>query len=206
MTNVLLLSNNEIFREDMANQIEHHLTDFKVFADKQNDVMDMIIIDEDTELLKQQKNEEIKTPVILLTQKDIFDDIKVSQVIKKPLNLNDFLDVLKSSINIFERSEEGVLEFNEYALYPSLKRIVNKRTNSETKLTEKEVAVIKYLYKNKDLVVSKNELIKEVWEYAADVATHTVETHIYRLRQKVEQGDVGAQLINTIDGGYRLNI
>ena len=98
------------------------------------------------------------------------------------------------------------MEFNGYVLYPSSKTILNKRNNSETKLTEKEIAMIKYLYKNKDVVVNKNDLIKEVWEYAADVATHTVETHIYRLRQKVEQDGNGVQFISTIEGGYKLNI
>ena len=76
---------------------------------------------------------------------------------------------------------------------------------STTKLTEKEVSVIKYLYKNAGKIVSKNDLIQEVWEYSADVATHTVETHIYRLRQKVEQNKTENQIILTSEGGYQLN-
>ena len=66
------------------------------------------------------------------------------------------------------------------------------------------MAVLKYLYKNRDRIVSKNELLQEVWCYAPDVTTHTIETHIYRLRQKVEHDDVEAQLIMTVDGGYQL--
>ena len=89
-------------------------------------------------------------------------------------------------------------------LYPNRKEILNLRNDVTTKLTEKEVSIIKYLYKNKDKIVAKQDLMQEVWGYVADVATHTVETHIYRLRQKVEQDDPSAQLILTSDGGYQL--
>ena len=66
--------------------------------------------------------------------------------------------------------------------------------------------MIKYLYKNADRTVSKNDLMQEVWEYSADVATHTVETHIYRLRQKVEQDNSDNQIIITSEGGYQLKL
>ena len=81
---------------------------------------------------------------------------------------------------------------------------MNLRNNELIKLTEKEVSIIKYLYKNKDKIISKSDLMKEVWGYALDAATHTVETHIYRLRQKVEHEDEAAQLILTSEGGYQL--
>ena len=205
MVNVLLLSKNEVFKEDIINQINHHLRGFEVFEETSGEPIEVIVVDEDLGLLKQYNAEELKAPIIFLTENDVSCDIKGGQSIKKPLDLSDFLDFLKSSITIFENSDEGILEFNNYILYPSSKTILNKRNKTETKLTEKEVSIIKYLYKNKDVVVSKNELIQEVWDYAADAATHTVETHIYRLRQKVEQ-DGESQLINTIEGGYRLNI
>ena len=97
-------------------------------------------------------------------------------------------------------------EFNKYILYPSRKEIFNNRDNSTTKLTEREVSVIKYLYKNSGKIVTKNDLMQEVWEYSADVATHTVETHIYRLRQKVEKDSQENQIIITSEGGYQLKI
>ena len=65
---------------------------------------------------------------------------------------------------------------------------------------------MKYLYKNRNRIVSKNELLQEVWGYAPDATTHTIETHIYRLRQKVEHNNAEAQLITTVEGGYQLKI
>ncbi|MFR1032737.1 MAG: winged helix-turn-helix domain-containing protein [Alphaproteobacteria bacterium] len=84
--------------------------------------------------------------------------------------------------------------------------MLNQRNNEIVKLTEKEIAILKYLYKAQDRIVAKNELLQEVWGYAPDVTTHTIETHVYRLRQKVEHDDPEAQLIITLEGGYRLKL
>lgn len=199
MSNVLILSENETFKSDLSDQIKHHIPDFEVTED--NDSADIIVVDENADILKSiEKN----IPVIFLS----FDDnssVKAHTIIQKPFVLSAFLDAVKSSINIFENSDEGNLEFNDYILYSSRKEIYNNRDKSTTKLTEREVSLIKYLYKNAGKIVSKNDLMQEVWEYSADVATHTVETHIYRLRQKVEKDDTDSQIIITSDGGYQLN-
>ena len=84
------------------------------------------------------------------------------------------------------------------------KDIVNNKNNKSIKLTEKEVAIIKYLYKNRNRIVSKTELLQEVWGYSPDASTHTIETHIYRLRQKVEADEASDPIIETVDGGYQL--
>ena len=86
------------------------------------------------------------------------------------------------------------------------KEILNLRNNELIKLTEKEVDILKYLYKSGDNIVSKRDLLQHVWGYSPDVSTHTIETHIYRLRQKVEHGDESAQLILTNEGGYLLKM
>lgn len=200
MSNVLILSDNEVLKADLSDQIKHYISDFEVIEDIEK--ADIIVIDEKIEILKSlEKN----APVILLSREDV-DNTKAQSIIQKPFLLSNFLDTVKASINIYENSEEGNLEFNKYVLYPSRKEILNKRDKSVTKLTEKEVAIIKYLYKNTDKIVSKNDLMQEVWEYSADVATHTVETHIYRLRQKVEQDNIENQIIITFEGGYQLKL
>lgn len=113
---------------------------------------------------------------------------------------------MQAGINRFENSSEGYLTFNRYELRPMSKEILNLRNAELIKLTEKEVSIIKYLYKSQDRIVSKNELLQEVWGYSPDVTTHTIETHIYRLRQKVEHDNPDAQIIITEEGGYLLKI
>lgn len=202
MSNVLILSENEEFKTDLEDQIRHHAPELTVVDDSQADI---IVIDENIKLLENNAAKDNKAPVILLSGfGETLEGIGVSQVIEKPFFLSSFLDSIKASIHIFENSADGALEFNQYILYPIRKEIMNLRNNELIKLTEKEVSIIKYLYKNKDKIISKSDLMKEVWGYALDAATHTVETHIYRLRQKVEHEDGAAQLILTSEGGYQL--
>lgn len=207
MPNVLLISEDSSFADDLAGQITHHAKDFSIIdAQNKEDIADIIIIDEDLSELKRYQDQNLKAPLFFLTSDPEGADVKqnINHLIIKPFKLRYFLDELQSSINIFENSENGYLIFNRYIVRPVKKDIFNQRNGELTKLTEKEIAVIKYLYKSGDKIVSKNELLQEVWGYAPDVSTHTIETHIYRLRQKVEHEDPEAQLILTVDGGYKL--
>ena len=203
MSNVLILSENTVFKEDLSDQIKYHIPEFEIVDDSM--IADIIVIDENEGLLKKEERNN-NAPMILLTKEEDNVESKVQKIILKPFVLSRFFDALKSSINIFENSDEGNIEFNQYILYPSRKEIFNQRDETTTKLTEREVSMIKYLYKNADRTVSKNDLMQEVWEYSADVATHTVETHIYRLRQKIEQDNSDNQIIITSEGGYQLKL
>ncbi len=207
MPNILLLSNNEDFALDLSEQITLYAHDFTILPqDDENSLIDMIILDERAQDLKTLRAHHPNTPIILL-QKDGDDSVESSvlnQVIFKPLSLEGLLNQIQAGINLVDNSEAGYLNFNRYELRPLQKEIYNERNSETIKLTEKEVAIIKFLYKNKDKNVSKNDLLQEVWGYSPDASTHTIETHIYRLRQKVEHEDTSAQLIVTEDGGYKL--
>ncbi len=72
------------------------------------------------------------------------------------------------------------------------------------RLTEKETNILKYLYRAQSGVVARDVLLHEVWGYNAGVTTHTLETHIYRLRQKIEHDPANARLLVTENGGYKL--
>lgn len=208
MPNILLISDNEKFFEDLSNQISYHLPDFTVVTQEEAGIIpDMIIVDEDTDKLRELHKQQLQVPTILLLSSGAdAGDAEASNIVYKPLVLNNFFNLLQAGINIYENSSDGYLNFNQYELRPSKKEILNLRNNEIIKLTEKEVAIIKYLYKAKDKIVSKNELLQEVWGYSPEVTTHTIETHIYRLRQKVEHEDAAAQIILTSDGGYQLKL
>ena len=72
------------------------------------------------------------------------------------------------------------------------------------RLTEKETAILRYLYRSGQNPVSREVLLQEVWGYNSGVTTHTLETHIYRLRQKIEKDPANAALLVTEAGGYKL--
>ena len=84
------------------------------------------------------------------------------------------------------------------------KLLVNEQTSRKIRLTEKETAILKYLYRAGDRVVGRDTLLGEVWGYNAGVTTHTLETHVYRLRQKIERDPSQAEILVTEPGGYRL--
>ena len=206
MPNILLLSENISFAEDLKSQIELYIPEMAVSMEAIEELnYDIFIIDEDINIAKEIIQNKAKAPVFLLTadKTDAIDLVGIT-VIYKPFLLTAYLEDIKSCINIYENSEDGFLSFNKYILRQVTKDILNTATNEEIKLTEKEVSIIKYLYKSANKIVTKNELLMEVWGYNPDATTHTVETHIYRLRQKIEQGNTDQQSILTSEGGYQL--
>ena len=198
MPNVLLLSDNQSFAEDLAGQIKLYAPEFTVYFDeKEAEPVDVYVLDDKSEKVAGLRQNHLKAPIILLEKAEKDNDGNAEREAV-------FLNKLRSCINVFQNSSDAYLAFNNYELHPAAKEILNRRNNELIKLTEKEVAVIKYLYKSKDKIVSKNDLLQDVWDYNAEVTTHTIETHIYRLRQKVEHDNPEAQLILTEDGGYKL--
>jgi DNA-binding response OmpR family regulator len=79
-----------------------------------------------------------------------------------------------------------------------------REDSRKIRLTEKETAIIKFLYRAGDKTVGREVLLQEVWGYNAGVTTHTLETHIYRLRQKIERDPSHAEILITESGGYKL--
>ena len=184
---------------DLENQISRFVAD----AHFSEETPDVIIVDEDN--LQKLRAEFPCVPVIYLANNVNTTDDALNITVKKPFKLMRLLDIIRSANNRLDNSEEGVLCFGGFCLYPNKRMIKNSRSNETVKLTEKEVDIIKYLYKHCEEFVDKSDLQKNVWQYSNDVTTHTIETHIYRLRQKVET-DEKHRLIETNGGKYRLKI
>src|SRR5258708_2391046 len=77
-------------------------------------------------------------------------------------------------------------------------------TAEKVRLTENETAIVRFLYRDGQLPVSRETLLQEVWGYNSGVTTHTLETHIYRLRQKIEKDAANPEILVTEAGGYKL--
>ena len=204
MPNLLIVSDNENFKEDLILQIGLYASQFN--TNLENEIADIIILDEKQDLVADYVKKFSHTPILVLLSKGT-EKPQETDLIKyksKPISLNLLIDDLNSAINLAANSQAGKLSFNKYELSIITKEIINLRNNETIKLTEKEVSILQYLYKIKDRIVTKTELLQEVWEYNPEVSTHTIETHIYRLRQKVEQENKDAQIIITEEGGYLL--
>ena len=199
-----IISKNSVFSEDLRQQIEFAIKDVDVSTDLPDSSTTLLLVDEDEKSLPNILSQNKEMPVVLLSSKKDASDF-ADIVIKKPIKLSSFLKALKEETLLPKVRRKECLIFNEYSLYPVKKEIFSATTEKTTKLTEKEVDIIKYLYQKAPTVISKEELLEKVWEYSTDATTHTVETHIYRLRQKVER-DGSSQLIITENNGYKLNV
>lgn len=204
MNKVNIISSNQIFAEDLAEQLNRYLGEECAKISEPEKDVELVFIDENENKVKEIAEKYSDLPIVLFSS-----NIEMSEyadvVIKKPFKLYDFLEALKNKTLLPKVRRKECLNFREYSLYPIKKEIISTISGKVFKLTEKEVAILKYLYQNSSDISEKEDLLENVWEYSADATTHTVETHIYRLRQKVEQ-DGGSQLIITENNGYRLNI
>ncbi len=203
MRKIQIYSKDTAFLEDLEGQIKLLAPEIDINQDTLKE-MELVIIDEDIEEVKKIKEQNKEIPIILLSsQREVLEQADI--VIKKPFKLNKFLLDFKEGTLLPKVRRKECISFKEYNLYPAKKEIEVQTTGKTIKLTEKEVIILKYLYQMSPESASKEDLLENVWEYCADVTTHTIETHIYRLRQKVEQ-EGGSQLILTENNGYRLNI
>ncbi len=205
MTNVAVYSKNQAFAADLVRQIESLCSGYTADNAQKPDV---VVIDENAALLEDITHTYDRIPVFVLLKKG---ERKLSETpfvkyIAKPLILSDFLNTIQSAQSFALSSNAGVLCFNGYELCPFEKQITNTKTAQTIKLTEREVAILLYLYQMKGKIATKNDLLQKVWGYSPDVSTHTIETHIYRLRQKVEKGKDAPALIETKNSGYKLNL
>jgi DNA-binding response OmpR family regulator len=153
----------------------------------------------------------MRMPIIMLTGSDEEADVVrgldsgANDYIPKPFRLNELLARLRAQLRIFENSEDAVFTIGPYTFRPSAKLLQEPQRNRRIRLTEKEAAILKFLYRAGTKPVARQILLNEVWGYNAAVTTHTLETHIYRLRQKIEPDPANARLLVTEGGGYRLD-
>ena len=152
----------------------------------------------------------VKAPVIMLTGQDSDADTILgleagaNDYITKPFRLGVLVARLRAQLRQHEQSEDAVFAIGRYTFRPSAKLLVDSASGEKVRLTEKETAILKYLYRAGARTVNRETLLSEVWGYNSGVTTHTLETHVYRLRQKMERDPSTASILVTEPGGYRL--
>lgn len=151
----------------------------------------------------------IKLPIIMLTATSEESDVVrgldsgANDYLAKPFRLNELLARLRAQLRAFENTEDAVFRIGPYTFRPSARQLQDGQ-GRRIRLTDKETAIIKFLYKANGQSVARNVLLNEVWGYNAAVTTHTLETHVYRLRQKIEPDPSVSRLLLTDGGGYKL--
>jgi DNA-binding response OmpR family regulator len=150
-----------------------------------------------------------KSPIIMLTGHNTDSDTILglesgaNDYVAKPFKFAVLLARIRAQLRQHEASEDAVFAIGPYTFRPSSKLLINPAGN-KVRLTEKETAILRYLYRAGQKPVARDVLLQEVWGYNSGVTTHTLETHIYRLRQKVEKDAANPAILVTDAGGYKL--
>jgi DNA-binding response OmpR family regulator len=131
-------------------------------------------------------------------------DAGANDYVTKPFRMNELLARLRTQVRIFEKSENATFTIGHYSFRPAAKLLVD-REKRRLRLTSKEVEILRFLYRAGAKPVSRPILLEGVWGYNSRAETHTLETHIYRLRQKMEINPAACRILVTEGGGYQLN-
>ena len=222
---ILLVDDDNVLRQSLEEQLQLHEEFVTASCDNAGDAIertkseyyDAILLDvglpdmDGREACRLMRRNGVKTPIIMLTAADtdadtiLGLDAGANDYVTKPFRLNVLLARLRAQLRQHEQSEDAVFNVGPYTFMPSSKILLDEATNKKVRLTEKETAILKYLYRSGDKVVGRETLLGEVWGYNAGVTTHTLETHVYRLRQKIERDPSQAEILVTEPGGYKLN-
>lgn len=220
---LLLVDDDEDLRQTLSEQLAHYREFDIVEAGTANETLkvvreghvDLMILDvglpdmDGREAVKILRSEGFKSPIIMLTGHDSdADEILglesgANDYVTKPFRFSVLLARIRAALRQHDQSEDVVFTIGPYSFQPAAK-LLEANDGGKVRLTDKETSILKFLYRQGPKTITRDILLKEVWGYNNRVTTHTLETHIYRLRQKIERDPSNARLLVTEEGGYRL--
>ena len=220
---ILLVDDDEDIRDALSEQLVM-TEDFDVFEagtgaqameKAKQEIYDLVILDvglpdtDGRDLCRLMRKQGIKCPIIMLTGHDsdadtiLGLDAGANDYVAKPFKFSVLQARIRAQLRQHQQSEDAIFQLGPYTFKPAMK-LLETEDKKKIRLTEKETNILKFLYRAQEGVVARDVLLHEVWGYNAGVTTHTLETHIYRLRQKIEPDPSNVQLLVTEGGGYRL--
>ncbi len=219
---ILIVDDDDTLRGALAEQLAHH-AEFAVveeptaagaFERVKSTPIDLILLDIGLpdiggyEACREMRKANVRCPIIMLTgatsEADTIEGLNAgaNDYVTKPFRFGVLLARIQAQLRTHAQSEDAIFQIGPYSFRPSAKLLLDEQSR-KVRLTEKETSILKFLYRAGE-VVGREILLSEVWGYNSGVTTHTLETHIYRLRQKIEKDPANARILVTEPGGYRL--
>ena len=220
---ILLVDDDADLRETLVEQLGLYeefnaLTEpnaTKAISTVRSEHVDLLIMDvglpdmDGREAVKVLRKGGFKSPIIMLTGHDTDADTILgleagaNDYVTKPFRFAVLLARIRAQLRQYEQSEDATFNVGPYVFKPAQK-LLTDGDGKKIRLTEKEAAIIRYLFRAGQKAVTRDELLEEVWGYNSGVTTHTLETHVYRLRQKIEKDPSNAEILVTENGGYKI--
>ena len=220
---LLIVDDDQELRQTLVEQLAHYRefeiveagTGAEALAAVRGGHFDLMLLDvglpdmDGREAVKILRREGFKSPIVMLTGHDTDSDeilgleSGANDYVTKPFRFSVLLARIRASLRQHDQSEDVVFTIGQYSFQPAAK-LPEGPEGGKVRLTDKETSILKYLYRQGPKTITRDVLLKEVWGYNNRVTTHTLETHIYRLRQKIERDPSNARLLVTEEGGYRL--
>jgi DNA-binding response OmpR family regulator len=221
---ILIVDDDSALRQSLTEQLELNEEFVTVECDTaaraleiaKSERLDAILLDvglpdmDGRELCRRLRDAAIQVPIVMLTGADSDADTILGlesgadDYVTKPFRLSVLLARLRAHLRQSEHSDDAEFTIGPFTFRPGAKLLLDATRRKKVRLTEKETAILKYLYRARNRVIGRGTLLGEVWGYNAGVTTHTLETHVYRLRQKIERDPTRAEILVTEPGGYRL--
>ena len=220
---ILIVDDDDDLRESLSDQFALH-DEFEILVAESaaqglemaiSQRVDLILLDvglpdmDGREAVKLLRKAGVKAPIIMLTGQDTDSDTILgleagaNDYVAKPFRFAVLLARIRAHLRQHEQSEDATFSIGRFTFKPASKILVEE-SGGKVRLTEKETSILKYLYRAGERTVTRDVLLSEVWGYNSGVTTHTLETHIYRLRQKIERDPSSAEILVTESGGYKL--
>jgi DNA-binding response OmpR family regulator len=220
---ILIVDNDPELRDALTEQLSLH-EEFEAVAVENGSKsvqaakagqIDLVIMDvglpdiDGREAVRILRKNGFMAPIIMLTGHETDSDTILglesgaNDYVTKPFRFAVLLARIRAQLRQHEASEDAVFTIGPYTFRPSSKLLLNPKGN-KVRLTEKETSILRYLYRAGEQPVSRETLLQEVWGYNSGVTTHTLETHIYRLRQKIEKDAATPAILVTQSSGYKL--
>lgn len=223
---LLIVDDDDLLRRALSEQlmaqgefqvIEEAADGLSALSKSKAKVFDIILLDiglpdmDGRDVCRKMREQGVRSPIIMLTAADSDDDTitglnaGANDYVTKPFRMAVLLARVRAHLRQHDQSDDAIFAIGPYKFQPAAKMLMANEGQRKIRLTEKEAAILKYLYRVGNKTVSRETLLGEVWGYNAGVTTHTLETHIYRLRQKIEADPAQVRLLITEPGGYRLS-
>ncbi|MBB5073674.1 DNA-binding response OmpR family regulator [Bartonella callosciuri] len=222
---LLIVEEDNDLRPILVEQLQMH-KEFEIFQAKTAEAGITIIQEKNVDLaiwgielsdldglqaVKKLRSQGFSAPIIMITNHDTDCDTLLdleahaNDYVTKPFPFAVLLARIHAQLRQYEQNDDAIFYIGPYTFKPGQKLLIDQH-NNKIHLTEKETAILKYLYYTNAKTVKRETLLEEIWGYNENIVTHTLETHIYRLRQKIEKDPSNAQILITDQKGYRLNL